>query len=253
MDTRGRNRWHTTEPWHNSPLPEGVSHAVTVPPGRGGGRSGGPSGQTRKGTQDGDLQSGTDNGGHGGAGSSGGHGGAGSSEGHGGAGSSGGHGGAGSSGGHGGAGSSGGHGGWTSGPWPQSPRPGPYSRNSYPPPPPQISLGKWGGIRSPPGQTDRTGQPTGTGSPPGLARRLRLLLAWPGVRGPHRVPQRPPPLQRQGGRRLGMASMATTRRAACPRRVSMDQTRQGKFKMFLWAQQDNTALLAVTCGLDPRG
>ncbi len=30
---------HTTEPWHNSPLPEGVSHAVTVPPGRGGGRA----------------------------------------------------------------------------------------------------------------------------------------------------------------------------------------------------------------------
>ncbi len=60
MDTRGRNRWHLTEPWHNSPLPEGVSHAVTVPPGRGGGRSGGPSGQTRTGTQDGDLQSGTD-------------------------------------------------------------------------------------------------------------------------------------------------------------------------------------------------
>ncbi len=27
---------HTTEPWHNSPLPEGVSHAVTVPPGKGG-------------------------------------------------------------------------------------------------------------------------------------------------------------------------------------------------------------------------
>ncbi len=35
MDTRGGNTWHTTEPWHNSPLPEGVSHAVTVPPGRG--------------------------------------------------------------------------------------------------------------------------------------------------------------------------------------------------------------------------
>ncbi len=97
---------HTTEPWHNSPLPEGVSHAVTVPPGRGGGHSGGPSGQTRTGTQDGDLQSGTDDGGHGGAGSSGGHGGAGSS---------GGHGGAGSSGGHGGVGSSGGHGRWSSG------------------------------------------------------------------------------------------------------------------------------------------
>ncbi len=50
------------------------------------------------------------------------------------------------------------------------------------------------------------------------------------------------------GRRLGLASMATTRG---PRRVSMDKTRQ--VKMFLWAQQDiNTALLAVTCGLDPR-
>ncbi len=29
---------------------------------------------------------------------------------------------------------------------------------------------------------------------------------------------------------------------------------QGKFKMFQWAQQNkHTALLAVTCGLDPRG
>ncbi len=83
MDTRGRNTWHTTEPWHNSPLPEGVSHAITVPPGRGGGRSGGPSGQTWTGTQDGDLQSGTNDWGNGGAGSSGGHGGAGSSGGHG--------------------------------------------------------------------------------------------------------------------------------------------------------------------------
>ncbi len=56
------------------------------------------------------------------------------------------------------------------------------------------------------------------------------------------------------GRRLGLASMATTRGTACPRRVSADKTRHGKFKMFLWAQQDiNTALLAGTCGLDPRG
>ncbi len=46
---------------HYSPLPKGVTHGVTVPPGRGGGRSGGPSRQTRTGTQDGDLQSGTDN------------------------------------------------------------------------------------------------------------------------------------------------------------------------------------------------
>ncbi len=56
------------------------------------------------------------------------------------------------------------------------------------------------------------------------------------------------------GKRLGLTSMATTQGAACPRRVSMDKTRKGKFKMFLWAQQDiNTALLAGTCGLDPRG
>ncbi len=132
---------HTTEPWHNSPLPEGVSHAVTVPPGRGGGRSGGPSGQTRTGTQDGTSRAEqTEKGGHGGAGSSGGHGGAGSS---------GGHGVARGSGGHSSAGSSGGHGRWSLWSWPWSPRPGPYSRNPFTPP--KISLGKLGGIRSPPG------------------------------------------------------------------------------------------------------
>ncbi len=122
---RREHMTHTTEPWHNSPLLKGSSRALTVPSGRGGGRSGGPSGQTRTGTQDGDLQSGTDRQGpwrswelwkpwR--------------------AGSSGGHGGAGSSGGHGGAGRSGGHGRWSSGPWPRSPRPGPYSRNSFYPP-----------------------------------------------------------------------------------------------------------------------
>ncbi len=57
---RREHMTHTTEPWHNSPLPKGSSRALTVPSGRGGGRSGGPSGQTRTGTQDGDLQSGTD-------------------------------------------------------------------------------------------------------------------------------------------------------------------------------------------------
>ncbi len=57
---RREHMTHTTEDWHNSPLPEGSSRALTVPPGRGGGLSGGPSGQTRTGTQDRDLQSGTD-------------------------------------------------------------------------------------------------------------------------------------------------------------------------------------------------
>ncbi len=44
-----------------------------------------------------------------------------------------------------------------------------------------------------------------------------------------------------------MASAATTRGAACPRRVSVDKTWHDWIKMFLWAQQD------TNCGLDPRG
>ncbi len=36
------------------------------------------------------------------------------------------------------------------GPWPRSPRPGPYSQNPFYPPK-KNSLGKSGGIRSPPG------------------------------------------------------------------------------------------------------
>ncbi len=182
---------------------------------------------------------------HGGAGSSGSHGGAGSSGGHGGAGSSGGHGGAGSSGGHGGAGSSGVHGRWTSGPWPRSPRPGPYSRNSYYPPPPNFP-GEVRGYQSPPGlnrqdntkrdrnalqgQTDRTGQPTGTGSPPGLARRLRLLLGMTRSQRPSQGPSVTASISATRGQAARMASMATTRGAACPRRVSMDKTRHGSLK-----------------------
>ncbi len=108
-------------------------------------------------------------------------------------------------------------------------------------PPKKNSLGKLGGIRSPPGlntqhdstkhdrkalqgQTDRTGQPTGTAS-----------------------------TSTTRGQAARMASMATTRGAACPRRVSVDKTDM-MIKMFLWAQQNkHTALLAVTCGLYPQG
>ncbi len=225
MDTRGRNGWHTTEPWHNSPLPEGVSHAVTVPPGRGGGwvraleAPQDKHGQEHRTGTSRAEQTDRD------------HGGAGSSGSHGGAGSSGGHGGAGSSGGHGGAGSSGGHGRWSLGPWPQSPRPGPYSRNSYYPP--KISLGKWGGIRSPLGlnrqdstnktgkpsraRPDRTGHPTGTGSPPGLARRLRLLLGMTRSQRPSQGPSATASTSATRGQAARMASMATTRGATCPR------------------------------------
>ncbi len=155
---RREHMTHTTEDWHYSPLPKGSSRALTVPLGRGGGRSGGPSGQTQTGPQDGDLQSGTDDRGHGGAGSSGGHGGAGSS------------------GGHGGAGSSGGHGRWCLWPWPWSPRPGPYSRNPFYPP--KNFPGEVRGYQEPSGakHRHRTGQPsgarhTGQDSPPGTGSR----------------------------------------------------------------------------------
>ncbi len=40
------------------------------------------------------------------------------------------------------------------------------------------------------------------------------------------------------GQAARMASAATTRGAACPRRVSVAKTRQDLIKMFLWAQQD---------------
>ncbi len=144
---------HTTEPWHNSPLQEGVSHAVTVPPGRGGGRSGGPSGQTRTGTQDGDLQSGTDNGGHGGAGSSGGHGGAESS------------------GGHGGVGSSGGHGRWSSGALASSLGQATPAGTLLPPPP--NFPGKVRGYQEPSGAGHTEQYKTRQESPPGPDRQDR--------------------------------------------------------------------------------
>ncbi len=162
------------------------------------------------------------------------------------------HGGAGSSGSHGGAGSSGGHGRSSSGPWPRTPRPGPYSRNPFTP---QKNFhGAARGYQKPFGARHRqTGQPTGTGSPPGRARKLRLLLGMTRHQGPsqgslsylfH--------FHDTGGRRLGMASSAMTRGAACPRRVSVDKTRQESLKCSCGHDKTNTALLAVTCGLDPR-
>ncbi len=210
---RREHMTHTTEDWHNSPLPK----QLTVPPGRGGGHSGGPSGQTRTGTQDGDLQSRTDR-----------------------------------------------QGPWRSWelwkPWRcrELRRPWqivfgalasvPSARPLQPEPflPPQnISLGKSGGIRSPPGlnrqdstrqdrkalrgQTDRTRQHTGTGSPPGQARNLRLLLGMTRHQGPSQGSLRYRfHICDTGGRRLGMASSAMTWGAAYPRWVSVDKTRQLK-------------------------
>ncbi len=57
-------------------------------------------------------------------------------------------------------------------------------------------------------------------------------------------------------RQLGMASMAMTRGAACPRRISMDKTRHDKTEIKT-APVDTTipktALLSVTCGPNPLG
>ncbi len=108
-----------------------------------------------------------------------------SSGGHGGAGSSGGHGGTGSSGGHGGAGSSGGHGRWSSGALASVPSARPLQPEPLLPPQ-KISLGKSGGIRSPPGldTQNSTGQPS-------RARQTG-----------QDSPQEPLPPPRQGGRRL---------------------------------------------------
>ncbi len=143
-------------------------------------------------------------------------------------------------GGHGGAGSSGGHGRWSSGALASV-----LSARPLQPellyPPQKISLGKLGGIRSPPwlntqhdstkhdrnalqGQTDRTGQPTGTRSPPGLAWRLRLPLGMTRSQRPSQGPSATASISTTGGQAGRMASMATKQGAACPRRVSMDKT-----------------------------
>ncbi len=64
--------------------------------------------------------------------------------------------------------------------------------------------------------------------------------------GPSQGPSATASTSTTRGQAARMASMATARGAACPRRVSVDKTRQDCFKMFLWAQQDrHTALLAV--------
>ncbi len=95
------------------------------------------------------------------------------------------------------------------------------------------------------GQTDRTGQPTGTGSPPGLAWKRRLPLGMTRSQGPSQGPSATASTSATGGQAARMASMATTRGAACPRQVSVDMSDK-IVKMFLWARHDiHTALLAM--------
>ncbi len=119
--------------------------------------------------------------------------------------------------------------------------PAPTAGTLTTPPTPKFPWGSEGGIRIPPGlnrqdstkqdrnalqgQTDRTGQPTGTRSPPGLAWRLRLLLGMTRSQRPTLGPSATASISTTRGQVARMASMATTRGATCPRRVSMDKTR----------------------------
>ncbi len=213
MDTRGRKQWHNTRQRTDithSP-PERLVPSLTVPSGRGGGRSGGPQDNTDRNTGRGpperNRQTGTmaelelwkpwrcrELSGHGGAGSSGGHGRAGSS---------GGHGGAGSSGGHGGAGSSWRPWRWSSGALASVPSAAAPTAGTPSNPPKKISLGKSGGIRSPPGLDtqkqymtwqDSRARQTGQDIPQepeallGWLGSWGFLWAWRRVRGPHRAP-----------------------------------------------------------------
>ncbi len=64
----------------------------------------------------------------------------------------------------------------------------------------------------------------------GLARRLRLLLGMTRSQGPSQGPSATASTSATRGQVARMASMAITRGAACPRRVSMDQTWHGSLK-----------------------
>ncbi len=226
---------HTTEPWHNSPLPEGVSHAITFLPGRGGGCSGGPSGQTWTGTQDGDLQSGTDNleamaelsaleamaelgaleamaG----------------------------------------ARSSGGHGRWSF--MAVASSLGQATPAGTLLPPKKKFPGEVRGIRSPPGldKQDRTSHRNQKPSWAGLAAEASSGHDEESGALTGSLSNRFHINDREAGGWNGLRGHKT--RSRLPQTSLQGQDRQDLIKMFLWAQQDtNTALLAVTCGLDPQG
>ncbi len=135
-------------------------------------------------------------------------------------------------------------------------------------PPPQNFPGEVRGYQEPSGAKHTTWQyKTWQERPPGPDRQdspqePEALLGWLGswgflwawrVRGPYRVPQLPLPPPRQGGRQLEWPPWPQQEEPPAP--DESPWTRQDKIvKMFLWARQNrHTALLAVTCGLDPRG
>ncbi len=122
-------------------------------------------------------------------------------------------------------------------PWP---RPGHSSRN--PSTPPKKFPGEVRGYQEPSGarqtgqyrtalrgQTDRTRHPTGTGSPPGLFSEAEASFGILWHQGPSQGPS-------------ATASNSTTRGAACPRRVSVDTTRQGSLKCSCGHNKTQTRL-----------
>ncbi len=99
------------------------------------------------------------------------------------------------------------------------------------------------------GQTDRTRQLTGTGSPPGLAWKLRLPLGMTRSQGPSQGPSATCfQFCDRRGRRLGLASMATTRGA--PKESPWTRQDKVNFKCSCGHNKTNTALLAMTFGLN---
>ncbi len=206
---------HTTEPWQNSPLPEGVSHTVTVPPGRGGGALEAP--QDRHGQEHrtgtsraeqtkeamaelGALEA-----------------------------------------------MAGGACGRGLGPLGPAPTAGTVST---PPPKKKNSQGKLGGIRSPPGLNTDTGQdsppgldtrqdsPPGTGSPPGLARKRRLLPGMTRSQGPLQGPSATASTSATRGQAAGNGLRGHYKKSCLPQTSLHGQDWQDTLKLFLRARQD---------------
>ncbi len=102
--------------------------------------------------------------------------------------------------------------------------------------PQKISLGKLGGIRSPPGLKTDTGQdsPPGTGSPPGLARKLRLLLGMTRSQGPSATAS----TSATRGQAAGNGLHGHYKKSRLPQTSLHGQDRQDTLKLFLRARQD---------------
>ncbi len=118
--------------------------------------------------------------------------------------------------------------------------------------------GSLGGIRSPPGldRQDKTGTgqpsrarhtgqdtPPGTGSPPGLARKLRLLLGMTRSQGPSQGPSATASTTRGQAAGNGLRGHY---KSHLPQTSLHGQDRQNTLKLFLRARQDLKTLTLGT-------